>query len=150
MVAELQQRVRLQENVSERVDEISKDLVGDEATQKSPYGVEYLRKKSSLESQLKQSRSPLEEEFFAIQLERVARKLHGQLLSKIRFQAKAEAKKAQAEAEARRAATEDLRRAAKASLEMRKNLPNSHSPKIGFPKATRAFDPPLRKKWDDV
>ena len=94
-VAELQQRVRLQRSCQKRLEEFR-----DTQTQRP-------------EEELTVER---------LQLEREGRRLHEELLSKIRVNAKDEAKMALAEEARKKAELEGWRKAAKASLEIRRNL----------------------------
>ena len=95
-VAELQQRVCLQRSCQKRLTEFRTEFRG---------------------------RQPPEElTVERLQLEREARRLHEELLLKIRVKAKDEAKMALAEEARKKAELEEWRKAAKASLEIRRNL----------------------------
>lgn len=148
VTAELKQRVRLQEEARERLEVIRSNLTGAEDAshqQRLPS-----RSSTGLMSieRTKADMSVTALEHPVIQLEREARRLHGQLLSKIRVRAEAEAKKALAEAEKKKKDAEQWRRSAKASLEIRKKLQpcgSERDPKNG-PRAHQTFDPGVRRK----
>ena len=167
IVAELQERVRLQEHAARKLDEICQELSRSDAMQQSPYRnklIEERQLQKELQNEpMKQQEAEAtladREQMWLVQLEREARKLREQLMSKIRLQAKARAPKVLAEAEARRAAAEQLRRSAKASLEIRKSLqlpseakaevrkgPKTGPPKAALPRGGHSspFNPPRR------
>jgi len=108
---ELMQRVRLQEEARNRLAEIRSKLMDRGYTGNAGYTQEACVK-------LDQASSDKPHIF----LEREARRLHEELLLKLRLRAEAEAKKALAEAERKQKDAEQRRRAAKASLAIRKNL----------------------------
>ena len=155
VTAELKQRVRLQEEARERLEVIRSNLTGaDGASQqrlpsKSSTGITGI---TGLTYSIERTKADMEHvtalEHPVIHLEREARRLHGQLLSKIRVRAEAEAKKAFAEAEKKKKDAEQWRRSAKASLEIRKKLQpcgSERDPKSG-PRAHQTFDPGVRRK----
>lgn len=111
--AELMQRVRLQEEARNRLAEIRSKLMDRGYTGNAGYTEEACVK---LDQASKSSDKP------HIFLEREARRLHEELLLKLRLRAEAEAKKALLEAERKQKDAEQRRRAAKASLAIRKNL----------------------------
>ena len=117
---ELMQRVRLQEEARSRLAEIRSKLMDRGYTGNAGYTEEACVK---LDQASRSSDQPL------IFLEREARRLHEELLLKLRLRAEAEAKKALSEAERKQKDAEQRRRAAKASLAIRKNL--SSDPKNG-------------------
>ena len=149
VTAELKQRLRLQEEARERLEVIRSNLTSAEDAShqqrlpsRSSTGLTYSIERTKVDMSVTALEHPV------IHLEREARRLHGQLLSKIRVRAEAEAKKALAEAEKKKKDAEQWRRSAKASLEIRKKLQpcgSEKDPKNG-PRAHQTFDPGVRRK----
>ena len=149
VTAELKQRVCLQEEARERLEAIRSNLGSAASSASSEQKDAQQDASHHSHSKANESADSVAALDPVIQLEREARQLHEELLSKIRIRAEAEAKKALAEADRKKKDIEQWRRSAKASLEIRKKLqPDSSDPKNGQngPKPRQTFDPGVRRK----
>eukprot|EP00438_Fugacium_kawagutii_P017165 Skav200460 [mRNA] locus=scaffold4319:43647:53613:+ [translate_table: standard] len=117
VTAELKHRVCLQSEITERLDSIRSFLSS--AKEPGKEGKED-QKERQKERSGEVSRSGEISQQKCFQLDREARRLHAELLSKIRLRAEAEAKTALAEAKRKAQNSQQWRTSAKASLEMRK------------------------------